>query len=121
MSADQLLRRWTSRGDVPRRTHPDWIRLVLVKTEDGRLWGRKCWACDEWLNEPVHESREDVPEAPRGNRKGQLRYYLRAVRYEPWGRKWNRFWASRWFWSAGRLGPVPVMYSSHYWDRSDER
>lgn len=52
-----------------------------------------------------------------GNRKGQLRYYLRATMREPWGRKWNRFWSGRWYWSAGRLGPVPMGHVRDYWRR----
>jgi hypothetical protein len=51
----------------------------------------------------------------KGKRHGQLRYYLRAARRERWGRKWQRFWVARWFWSAGRLGVVPVGYSPDYW------
>lgn len=61
------------------------------------------------------ENREALPR--QGERKGQLRYYLRAATREPWGRKWSRFWAARWFWSAGRLGPVPVFYEADYWRR----
>lgn len=53
----------------------------------------------------------------RGIRKGQLRYYLRAAKREPWGRKWNRFWSARWFWSAGRIGPIPYNYKKSYWRR----
>lgn len=56
----------------------------------------------------------------KGDRRGQLRYYLR-VAFREWRnprRAWQRFWAGRWFWSAGRLGPVPNLYSAEYW--SDE-
>lgn len=51
----------------------------------------------------------------KGNREGQLRYYLAAAKRERWGRKWNRFWSARWFWSAGRIGPLPQGYGADYW------
>lgn len=53
----------------------------------------------------------------RGKRHGQLRYYIRAALRERRGKRWRRFWVARWFWSCGRLGPVPVMYSADYWER----
>jgi hypothetical protein len=52
----------------------------------------------------------------RGNRKGQLRYYIRAALRERSGQRWNRFWSARWFWSAGRFGSVPIGYDASYWD-----
>lgn len=68
---------------------------------------REVMACDRRMSHP------------RGDRKGQLRYYIRATARERWGRKWNRFWSARWFWSAGRLGPIPVGYRADYWRRAD--
>ncbi len=55
----------------------------------------------------------------KGTCKGQLRYYLRATWREPWGRKWSRFWTGRWFWSAGRIGPVPNFYDTEYWNKDN--
>lgn len=55
----------------------------------------------------------------RGRRIGQFRYYLRATARAPWGQKWNRFWSARWFWSCGRIGSIPVGYSSDYWSLED--
>lgn len=56
---------------------------------------------------------------PKGTKRGQLRYYLHAAfrEYRERGsrRAWNRFWAGRWFWSAGRLGPIPMFYLADYW------
>ena len=49
---------------------------------------------------------------PPWRRKGHFRYYVRvALR----NRSWHRFWVARWFWSGGRIGPVPQGYSKDYW------
>lgn len=56
-------------------------------------------------------------EKSRGTRKGQLRYYIKAARREHRGKRWQRFWVARWFWSCGRIGPVPDMYHENYWRR----
>lgn len=60
---------------------------------------------------------DDCEAAPRGRREGQFAYYVEAAKRERGGPrcKWRRFWVARWFWSAGRIGPVPMGYRKDYW------
>lgn len=60
-------------------------------------------------------------EHSKGKRSGQLKYYLKASFYEAkfYGLKrgLKRFWVSRWFWSHGHIGIVPVGYQESYWEK----